>query len=76
MANKKTLEVYDISAIITAQVTVQIEAKDFYDAIEKAKELSITDFIEPVGGNEFDDCDLVGISYIGAGDFKKGFKLK
>lgn len=72
---KKTLETFTISANLTAQVTVEIEAKDFYDAIEKAKELTVTDFIEPTSG-QFDDCDIIGFSYIGSGDFQKGFKLK
>lgn len=72
---KKILETFTISANLKAQVTVEIEATDFYNAIEKAKELSVTDFIQSTTGC-FDDCDLIGISYIGSGDFQKGFKLK
>lgn len=72
---KKTLETFTISANLTATVTVEIEAKDFYDAIEKGKELTITDFIESTSG-QFDCCDIIGFSYIGSGNFQKGFKLK
>jgi hypothetical protein len=72
---KKTLETFTVSANLTAQVTVEIQAADFYEAVDKAKELTITDFIESTSG-AFDDCDIVGFSYIGSGDFQKGFKLK
>jgi len=74
--SKDTLQTFTISANLRAQVTVEIVAKDFYDAVEKAKELTITDFIEAVPGS-FDDCDLLGFSYIGTGNFNgNGFKLK
>jgi hypothetical protein len=74
MGSKKTLETFNISGIIRAQVTVQIEANNFQEAIEKAKELDVKDFVEILG--DYDDGELIGISYIGADDYSKGFKLK
>lgn len=70
---KKTLETFNISANLKLTVSVQIEAQDFYEAIEKAKGLGVTDFVNILG--DFDDGEIVGISYIGADDFQKGFKL-
>lgn len=74
MASKKTLETFNISANLKLQVSVNIEAKDFYEAIEKAKELTITDFVTIEGS--FDDGEIIGFSYIGAEDYQNGFKLK
>jgi len=71
---KKTLETFDISAKLKLEVSVQIEAKDFYEAVEKAKELDVSDFVEAVG--DMDDFEIIGFSYIGSGDFYKGFQLK
>lgn len=74
MASKKVLETFSISANLKLQVSVNIEAKDFYEAVEKAKELTVTDFVTIEGS--FDEGEIVGFGYIGSNDYGKGFKLK
>lgn len=71
---KKTLETFNIQANLKLQVSVQIEAKDFYEAIEKMKELTVQDFVTIEG--DYDDGEIVGFEYIGSNDYQKGFKLK
>ena len=74
MGSKKTLETFSLSAKLEASVTVEIEANNIYEALEKAKELSFSDFIESTTG-QFDEAEILGFSYIGKYD-GNGFKLK
>lgn len=72
MANKKTLKAFNVSTRMELEVQVTIEAIDFYDAVEKIKELKLEDYITVNG--DLNDSTITGISYIGSAELQ-GFKL-
>lgn len=65
MANKN-LKTFNVAASMKVSVNIQIEAKDYQDALNKAKDLNEHDFIEMKG--DYNDGEFLGIDYLGSNE--------
>jgi len=62
MASK--LKTFNIAASMKVSVNIQIEAKDYQDALNKANNLNEHDFISMKG--DYNEGEFLGIDYIGS----------
>lgn len=61
---RKTMKTFNVCAEVKVEVNLKIEASSYQDALNKAKELDILDFVDIKG--DYNDGELLGICYIGS----------
>lgn len=65
----KKLKTFYISGVVKMQIGIQIEAENYQDALNRAKELRELDFVKPLG--DYEDGELIGIGFISANEPQK-----